>query len=75
MQELEAALLDAVEAAQVHAHPLEREAGLDLVAVLAEELEIVHGSRLQLRLRLAATARAMRRRRRGRWRASSRERV
>ena len=43
VEQRQAALLDLVEAAQVHLHALEGDAGFDLVAILAEELEIVHG--------------------------------
>ena len=42
VQHGEAAVLDRVEAAEVHGHALERETGLDLVAVLAEEFQIEH---------------------------------
>src|SRR5947207_1342769 len=39
----EPALLDQIEAREVELHALQGDAGLDLVAMLAQELEIVHG--------------------------------
>src|SRR5439155_11102598 len=44
VQQREPALLDLVEGREVELYALEGDAGLDPVAVLAEELEIVHGT-------------------------------